>query len=191
MKRWAVFLDRDGTLNEEVGYVDSLDKLRIIPVAYEAVRLLNAHQMLAVVVTNQSGVARGFFDEAFVHTVHAYMDALFRFHGARIDAFYFCPHHPEGREPYRMQCPCRKPEPGLLKRASEELDIDLTRSWMIGDMAKDVLAGQRAGAKGVIVKTGHPTGTDNMAATADYVARDVLEAVVHIIGKLRNEGPRD
>ncbi|MCX7635632.1 MAG: HAD-IIIA family hydrolase, partial [Syntrophales bacterium] len=123
-----------------------------------------------------------------VDSVHAHLAELFRSHGARIDAFYYCPHHPEGREPYGIRCRCRKPEAGLLMRAAEEMNIDLSRSWMIGDMPKDILAGQRVGAKGILVKTGHPAGTDAVTATPDYVARDVLEAVMWIIGEWKREG---
>jgi D-glycero-D-manno-heptose 1,7-bisphosphate phosphatase len=155
-KTAAVFLDRDGTINEEVGYLDSLEKLRIYPEAFDAIRLINQSGMKAVVISNQSGVSRGYFDEAFVETVHTRIQALLKEHQAWIDRFYYCPHHPtEGMGAYRMACACRKPEPGLLLRASQEMDIDLVRSYMVGDMPKDIEAAGKAGAKGILVRTGY------------------------------------
>jgi D,D-heptose 1,7-bisphosphate phosphatase len=158
-KAEAVFLDRDGTINEEVGYLDSLEKLRMIPEAFEAIRLINQSGMKTVVISNQSGVARGYFDEAFVETVHERIQALLKERGTRIDRFYYCPHHPtEGMGAYRMACACRKPEAGLLLRASQEMGIELARSYMVGDMSKDIEAAAKAGAKGILVQTGHGMG---------------------------------
>ena len=152
----AVFLDRDGTINEEVGYMDRLDKLKLIPVAAEAIRLINASGMKAVVVTNQSGVARGLFDESFVDTVHIRLREMLRMEGAFLDGIYFCPHHPtEGRERYLMTCDCRKPAPGLLLQAAADLHLEPVRSYMVGDTLKDIEAGARAGARGVLVRTGY------------------------------------
>lgn len=174
----AVFLDRDGTINEEAGYLDSLDKLRVFSEAFEAVRLINQARMKTIVITNQSGIGRGFFDEAFVDRVHVEMRRLFLKEGAVIDSFYYCPHHPtEGIGPYRQTCSCRKPEPGLLLKAAEDLDIDLGKSYMIGDMPKDVEAGQRAGAKGILVQTGYGNVAEMGSTHPDYIAQDILEAV--------------
>ena len=132
-KAVAVFLDRDGTINEEVGYLDSLEKLRMIPEAFEAIRMINQSGMKAVVISNQSGVARGYFDEAFVEAVHVRMQELLKEHRAWIDRFYYCPHHPtEGTGVYRTACTCRKPEAGLLLRASQEMGIYLARSSLCG-----------------------------------------------------------
>ena len=178
----AVFLDRDGTINEEVGYLDSLDKLQILPEAFEAVRLINQAGMKTVVITNQSGIGRGFFDEAFVVRVHEEMRRLFLKEGALIDGFYYCPHHPtEGIGLYRQACSCRKPEPGLLLNAAEDLVIDIGKSYMIGDTPKDVEAGQRAGAKGILVQTGYGKVADMGSTHPDYIAQDVLEAVKWIM----------
>ena len=178
----AVFLDRDGTINEEVGYLDRLDKLRLLPGAAAAVRMINERGWKAVVITNQSGIARGFFDEAFVGKVHAEMARLLRKEGAAIDGFYFCPHHPtEGIGRYRRTCSCRKPAPGLLVQAAAELAIDLTRSFMIGDMPKDVEAGQRAGAKGILVRTGYGNTVELGSLAPDYIATDLLDAVSWIL----------
>jgi D,D-heptose 1,7-bisphosphate phosphatase len=155
-KGQAVFLDRDGTINEEVGYLDRMEKLQLIPGAAEAIRRINKSGMKAVVVSNQSGVARGFFEENFVTQVHARLREMLRAEGALIDAFYFCPHHPtEGRAEYLKVCDCRKPAPGMLLRAAEELRIDPNRSYMVGDTLKDIEAGARAGAKGILVRTGY------------------------------------
>jgi D-glycero-D-manno-heptose 1,7-bisphosphate phosphatase len=152
----AVFLDRDGTINEEVGYLDRLEKLCLIPGAAEAIRLINESGMKAVVVTNQSGVARGIFDEAFLDEVHARLREMLREARASLDGFYFCPHHPtEGRGRYLRSCGCRKPAPGLLLRAADELSLDPERSYMIGDTLKDIEAASRIGARGILVRTGY------------------------------------
>jgi len=123
-KQAAVFLDRDGTINEEIGYMDRLEKLRLIPGAAEAIRLINESGMKTIVVTNQSGVARNVFDEASVDEVHARLRDMLRAEGAFLDGVYYCPHHPtEGRGDYLRTCDCRKPAPGLLLRAAEELRL--------------------------------------------------------------------
>jgi D-glycero-D-manno-heptose 1,7-bisphosphate phosphatase len=152
----AVFLDRDGTINEEVGYLDRLEKLRLVPGAAEAIRLINESGMKAVVVTNQSGVARGFFTETFVDEVHSHLRKMLREEGASLDGFYFCPHHPsEGQGRYVRTCNCRKPSPGLLLRAAEELSLEPERSYMVGDTLKDIEAASRIGVRGILVRTGY------------------------------------
>jgi D-glycero-D-manno-heptose 1,7-bisphosphate phosphatase len=156
MPREAVFLDRDGTLVEEVHYLGEPERVRLIAGAADAVRRLNDAGVLAVVVTNQAGVARGYFPEGRVAEVHRHLSALLAERGARIDAFYHCPHHPtEGVGEYRVACGCRKPKPGLLLAAARELDIDLGRSWMIGDKLCDAQAGAAAGCRTILVRTGH------------------------------------
>ena len=156
-KKWqAVFLDRDGTINEEVGYLDRMEKLQLIPGAAEAIRWINESGMKAVVVSNQSGVARGIFDELFVAEIHARLREMLLAEGASLDGIYYCPHHPmEGRVEYLKICDCRKPAPGLLLRAVAELHIDPARSYMVGDTLKDIEAGGRAGAQGILVRTGY------------------------------------
>ena len=177
----AVFLDRDGTINEEVEYLSRLDSLLLLPGADRAIKMINESGMKAVVVTNQSGVARGYFDEAFIRKVHRRMDDLLRDGGARIDRFYYCPHHPdEGFGEYRQDCQCRKPKPGMLLRAAEELDLDLSRSYMIGDTMRDVEAAHNAGVRSILVKTGYG-GSDVSWARPDYVALDLLDAVAWIL----------
>lgn len=194
----AVFLDRDGTINEDLGYIDRLEKLTLIPGTAEAIRLINRRGMKAVVVTNQSGVARGLFDEAFLGTIHAHLAGMLRREGAFLDGIYYCPHHPtEGREPYLRSCACRKPAPGLLTRAQEELGLDPARSYMIGDMLSDIEAGTRAGVSGILVRTGH--GEEAVAALSvlgrndgpaeaaavrpAHIADNLLEAVRWILRK--------
>jgi len=180
-KNTAVFLDRDGTINEEMGYLSRPDQLRLIPGTPEAIRLINEAGMKAVVVTNQSGVARGYFTEEVVETIHGRINEMLHEKGARIDRFYCCPHHPVyGDGPYKKACSCRKPESGLFLLASEELDIDLARSYVIGDMLKDIDAGKRVGARGILVRTGYGhniTLTDKPV----YIAEDVLAAVKWIL----------
>jgi D-glycero-D-manno-heptose 1,7-bisphosphate phosphatase len=186
----AVFLDRDGTINEEVGYLDSLDKLKIIPAAYEAIRLINLSGMKAIVVTNQSGVARGFFNEKLVRQTHEAIQAALLQKKASIDKFYYCPHHPtEGTGIYLQNCNCRKPLPGMLLQAAHDLDIELGNSYMVGDTDRDMEAAKKIGVKGILVKTGYGRevlqNVDPDATTAgnnpDFVAEDILEAVKWIM----------
>ncbi len=152
----AVFLDRDGTLIEEVDYLASPDEVRLIPGAADAVARLNALGVPVVVVTNQAGVARGYFPESGVAEVHARLDRLLAERSAHVDRYYVCPHHPtEGAAPYRRECDCRKPRPGLLLRAAAELGLDLAASCMVGDKLSDLEAGAAAGCRTVLVRTGY------------------------------------
>ncbi|MDY3552451.1 HAD family hydrolase [Gemmata sp. JC717] len=169
MSRDAVFLDRDGTLIEEVHYLARPEQVKLIPGAADAVRRLNAAGVLVVVVTNQGGVARGYFPESRVTEVHEHLAALLAQQGARVDAFYYCPHHPtEGSDAYRVVCDCRKPRPGMLLTAARDLDIELSRSWMIGDKPCDAGAGHAAGCRSLLVRTGH--GADLPDAVPDLAA---------------------
>ena len=150
-------MDRDGTINEEVGYLRTLGDLHLFVETFEAVRRINGSGMKAVVITNQSGIAKGYFDEAFVNEVHAHINRLLGEKGAAIDRFYFCPHHPtDGNPPFLKECRCRKPRPGMLLQAAEELGIELAGSYMIGDMPKDIEAVlENAGIQGILVRTGY------------------------------------
>jgi D-glycero-D-manno-heptose 1,7-bisphosphate phosphatase len=181
--RRAVFLDRDGTLIEEIGYLDRLDGIDIFPFSIDAVRLLNRAGFAVVVATNQSGVARGLFDEAFVATVHDRLSHSFAAGGARIDAFYYCPHHPEGSvEAYRAACDCRKPKPGLFRCAARDLDLDLAHSFVVGDRLNDIDAGRAIGARSVLVRTGYgASASDATHAAASAVAGDLAGAVSWIL----------
>jgi D-glycero-D-manno-heptose 1,7-bisphosphate phosphatase len=184
--RPAVFLDRDGTLNEEAGYLNRLDQLVLFPYTAEAVRRLNAHGFLVVVVTNQGGIARGFLTEAFVAETHRVIVERLAGQGARIDAFYHCPHHPLGIvDALRGPCACRKPQPGLFRRAAADLGIDLPRSFVVGDRWHDIEAGRAVGARGVLVRTGY--GADLEAPppglAADAIAANLLDAVSWILSQ--------
>jgi len=189
-KNTAVFLDRDGMINEEVGYLDSMDKLKLFANTAEAIKLINKSGMKAVVITNQSGVARGYITEEFVMSVHACIQKTLQEKGAIIDAFYYCPHHQtEGIGAYLQYCTCRKPEAGMLITAAAEMDIDLTRSYTVGDMSKDIQAADKVRAKGVLVKTGYGLNTiekDLMPESSGtiqphYIAEDILDAVKWIM----------
>ncbi len=187
MTRPAIFMDRDGTLSHEVGYVNHLSRFRLFSWTVDAVRLINRSGFLAVVVTNQAGVARGYFPESLIHDVHASLEASMAAGGARLDAVYFCPHHPSvGEAPYRLDCDCRKPRPGLLKRAERELGADLRRSWVIGDRLGDLQLAWSVGARAALVKTGYGLGewerdVPGLARKPDLVAENVFEAVARIV----------
>jgi len=184
----AVFLDRDGTINEEVGYLNSLDKLVIFPEAFDAVKILNRLGLKVIVITNQSGVARGFFDEAFVRQVHDHIKHLFQARGARLDDFYYCPHHPtEGQGPYLKKCACRKPEPGLLIKAARKWGIALASSYMVGDQEKDIELIKRVGGKGILVATGYGSQVTITKWEPDFRAPDLLEAAKWIERDLAHE----
>jgi D,D-heptose 1,7-bisphosphate phosphatase len=165
-----------------VGYLDSLGKLKIFSQTAKAIKRINESGMKAVVITNQSGVARGLFEEAFVEQLHERIRKELQKQGAIIDGFYFCPHHPtEGQAPYLRVCTCRKPETGMLLQAAKDLNIDLSRSYMIGDMAKDMEMAARAGVKGILVRTGYGADVDTSAVRPVYVAEDILDAVNWIV----------
>jgi D-glycero-D-manno-heptose 1,7-bisphosphate phosphatase len=150
-RRPAAFLDRDGVLNVDRGYAHRPDQLEWISGAPEAVRLLNDAGYLVIVVTNQSGVARGFYDEDAVRRFHAHMQASLQRHGAHIDAFYYCPHHPEGSvSQYALRCNCRKPAIGMLEQAAREWPIDVSRSFLIGVKPDDIKAAAAFSIKGLL-----------------------------------------
>jgi D-glycero-D-manno-heptose 1,7-bisphosphate phosphatase len=169
----AVFLDRDGTIIEEVGYLDRLDRVAFFPWTIDAVRGLNRAGLLVVVVTNQSGIARGFFSQRFVDDTHRHMTERLAAGGARIDAYYYCPHHPAGTvAAFTRLCDCRKPERGLVDRAVGDLAIDPARSFMVGDKWSDVVLGRSVGARSLLVRTG--TGAAQEARPQDGVTADAV-----------------
>lgn len=181
----AIFIDRDGTINEDLGYIASPDDLIIYPWVAEAVRLVNNAGLKAIVVTNQAGVARGMYTEDDLRAIHHRMTSELRLQGARIDAVYYCPHHPEyGDERYRQRCECRKPQPGMLHAAAREHNIDLARSFVIGDKSSDINLAASAGALGALVLTGY--GSETLAhrdrwPCRPYLVADNLLAAVRLI----------
>jgi D-glycero-D-manno-heptose 1,7-bisphosphate phosphatase len=194
MSRPAIFLDRDGTVSREVGYVNHPDRLELYPRSAEAVRRINQSGRLAVLVTNQAGAARGYFPFELIETVHERLQALLAGGGARLDALYYCPHHPEvGEGDLRRDCECRKPGPGMLLRAREELGADLSRSWIVGDSFKDMEAGLAAGVPGVLLRTGYGRGEllykgPDSPARPSHVADDLLDAVRWILEREEERG---
>lgn len=151
MANKAVFLDRDGTLNVEKEYVHRIEDWEWIPGAIDALVALKKAGFLVIVVTNQAGIARGYYTDAEVNRLHAWINQELKKHGAMIDAFYHCPHHPE----FSGECECRKPRPGMIYQASSDLDVSLSQSWLIGDKASDIQAGLAAGVKPILVSTGY------------------------------------
>jgi D-glycero-D-manno-heptose 1,7-bisphosphate phosphatase len=190
--RPVVFLDRDGTLNVELGYIREINQLSLLPGAVEAVELLNSKGVAAVVVTNQSGVARGLYPEAHVQKVNRHLEDLLAAGGARLDAVYYCPHHREGTvAEYAVVCDCRKPAVGLLQRAFKEMiGLDRSRAYMIGDQSTDIDLARNAGIKAVMVATGLGQavlrGEFQWKVEPDFVAETVLDAVRWILSDLES-----
>jgi len=152
----CIFLDRDGNINVEKDYLHRVEDFEFEEGALEAIKVFSDSDYLIVVVTNQSGVARGYYSEEDVKTLHDYLDRRVEEVGGRVDGYYYCPHHPEkGIGEYKKNCNCRKPEPGMFLQAKEDLDIDFENSIMIGDKMTDVDAGRRLGMRGILVRTGH------------------------------------
>jgi len=173
----AVFLDRDGTINVEREYLFRPEDFHFVPGAPEAIRLFREAGFLVVVVTNQSGVGRGYYDEAAVQELHRHMDSELAVAGTAVDAYYYCPHHPTaGNGIYLMECTCRKPLPGMLHQAAADLQIDLSRSWMIGDKLADVEAGQRAGCMTALVLTGYGAQDQELLPAGIAIYDDILSA---------------
>ena len=155
-KKKAVFLDRDGTINKDVGYPSSYDMIDIYPYSFEAVKKINEAGLLAVVTTNQSGIARGLIKKEILIDMHRLLKEDFSRHDAFFDGIYFCPHYPDASHPlYGKKCACRKPEPGMALQAAADLNIDTTLSYMVGDKAEDILFGINIKAKTILVLTGY------------------------------------
>jgi D-glycero-D-manno-heptose 1,7-bisphosphate phosphatase len=152
----AVFLDRDGTLIEDVGYLDRIERLKLFPYTIDAVRLLNRAGFKVVVVTSQNGVALGMLTEEFLDQVHRHLSSLFEGSGASIDGYYYCPHSPHATvERYRIECECRKPKPGMILTAAKALELDLSRSFLVGDRWRDIEMGIAAHTTPILVETGY------------------------------------
>jgi len=186
MKR-AVFVDRDGTISEEVGYVNHPSRFRLYPYSAEAIKMLNDNGWLAILITNQAGVARGYFTEDMIHTIHDQLNVALQSNEARLDAIYYCAHHPTvGEPPYRFDCDCRKPKPGLIRRATSDFGIDLEQSWMIGDRYSDVELARNSGLKSAFVLSGYGRGEwenqrMNWKTQPDLISQNLLTAVQSII----------
>ena len=185
----AVFLDRDGTLIEEVGYLDRPERVELYPFAIDALRALNRAGIKIVLVTNQSGVARGFFDEAMVDRCHRHIADLLARGGAHIDAYYYCPHHLDGRVPeYAIRCDCRKPGRALVDKAVREFGIDPARSFTVGDRWVDIGLARTVNARGVLVRTGYGAGEElkpPAGMQADAVVDNLVAAASWILANHR------
>jgi D-glycero-D-manno-heptose 1,7-bisphosphate phosphatase len=186
MSSAAVFLDRDGTINEEMGYINHLSRFKLLPGVVEAVRRLNRAGIKAVVVTNQSGAARGYFPATLVIEIHRRLEAEMARGGAHLDGIYTCLHGPDDN------CLCRKPKPALVLQAALELDLDLDRSYLVGDRYRDVETAAHAGVKGILVLTGYGRGEyeylKNPGPDPAYVAEDLKDAVAWILADLKKDG---
>ncbi len=184
-RRIGIFLDRDGTINEEVDYLRTPEELRLLPGAAEAIREANENCWVTVLVTNQSGIARGYITEDGLEQIHSRLHSLLSSQQAFIDAIYYCPHHPSiGNGAYRAVCACRKPQPGMLQQAAQKLDLDLSRSFIIGDRMIDIQTGINAGTGTILVLTGY--GKEELAlcrqhnVPIDHVADNLFEAIQFI-----------
>lgn len=184
-KRPAVFLDRDGTINLDAGYIDRLERLELYPFAIDAIRLFRRGGYLAVVLTNQAGVAQGLYGEDFVEVAARYLSDRAKLGGTEIDGHYYCPHSPDAAvERYRVDCDCRKPKPGLALRAARDLGIDLARSVVIGDRWRDIAVARAVGARAILVRTGYGA-TEALnpppGLSADVVCEDLIGAAVWLL----------
>lgn len=188
--RPAVFLDRDGTINEQMGYINHISRFILLPRAAAAIRRLNQAGVPVVVVTNQSGLARGYFPESLLTEVHAKMTRQLAEEKAHVDGIYICPHHPEAKEErFRAACDCRKPKTGLFTQAARELDIDLKASYVVGDRWSDLKAAAAVEATGVLVLSGYGRGDyeyigPKQAVQPRHVAEDLYDAVEWILADL-------
>lgn len=187
----AIFLDRDGTIVRDVGYPHRLEDLFLLDGAIAGLRLLHQRGWPLFIVSNQSGIARGLFTEADAQRFQDALDGRLQAEGIILAGFYYCPYHPtEGVGPYRVDSPLRKPGPGMLLQAAQDHDLDLSRSWMIGDKRSDVLAGQSAGCRTILLRTGKAgLGEPDLAAVSDHTTADLREAA-EVICRDRDTIPR-
>lgn len=196
MKRPAVFIDRDGTLNEQMGYINHLSRFIVLPGVSEAISLLNRNGFLAIVISNQSGVAQGYCPIELVHEVHDFLKTFLTDRGASLDGIFFCPHHPRGVVPeFTRDCDCRKPGTGLVDQAQRAFEIDIARSYFVGDRCLDMEVAHRSGAKGILVKTGYGRGEIEHLLPASafkpvHIAEDLLDAVRWILDGEKTSGNR-
>ena len=181
--RRAVFLDRDGTIIKDVGYIGEISRIKFLPMVNEAIKLLNGSGFKVIITTNQAGVARGYFDEETVKEINRYIQEFLAKQGALIDRTYYCPHHIEGVvKEYRKECHWRKPNPGMIEEAVREFAISLRDSFVIGDKLSDIEAGHRVGCRTVLLANKRsPEGGEETALTPDYIAADLYEAVKWLV----------
>lgn len=187
VKRPAVFLDRDGTINEQMGYINHISRFVLLPNVSKAISRLNHFGYLTIVLSNQSGVARGYFPIELVYRVNDYMESMLKKNNATIDAIFFCPHYPNGKVPaYSKSCDCRKPGIGLVQKAAKHFDIDMQNSYMVGDRYTDIEMARRCGLPSVLVKTGYGLGDleyviPKRDLKPSFIASDLQDAVEWII----------
>lgn len=182
----AVFLDRDGTINDDKGYINHPDRIELIPRSGEAIRRLNKIGILTIIVSNQSGVARGYFKKGLLPVINKRLEDLLKAKKAYIDDIYCCYHHPEDN------CSCRKPKPAMLKKAAKKFSLDLKKCFVVGDKYSDIVLGHNAGAKSILVLTGYGKGqweyeSKKWKNKPDYVARDLYKAVEWIIKEIKKQ----
>jgi len=181
----AIFLDRDGTIIEDSGYISRPDQIKFIPGSIEAIKMLKEAGFKVFVITNQSGVARGYFSEDMLQTIDKVMHRHILNGGTHLDGIYYCPHHPEhGVYPYKQECDCRKPQTGLIKKAVKEHNVDLAQSYMIGDHSCDMEAGANAGLKTLFLLTGHGEKEQTKVKHKPiHTAKNLLEAVKWLLAQ--------
>lgn len=188
--RAAIFLDRDGTITEEVGYINHIDRAQMFPWAPKAIRMLKAAGLPVIVVTNQSGVGRGYFTDELVAQVHRKIQDELAAENTEVDAFYYCPHHPNAvREVYRQNCRCRKPATGMADEAAEQFDIDLSASYVVGDTYRDMQLGFNLGARTILLMTGYGRGEyeyhrGGWTRMPDLIAENLLQAAELVLQEL-------
>jgi len=196
----AVFVDRDGTLIREVGYLSRPEQIEVLAGVPEAIQLLRQHGIRVVVITNQSGIARGFISEGELHVIHRELMRQLARHGAFLDGIYYCPHHPtEGMDAYRVCCDCRKPNIGLARRAAAELNLDLGRSYVVGDKHSDMELAARIGAKGILIQNNKAEGLRRAQSSREkrkaeiesLVVRDLVESAQWIVTDLGEKSVKE
>ena len=178
----ALFLDRDGVMNEETGYVHKIEGCRFIPGMFEALRLAQKAKYKLVIITNQAGIAKQKFKEEQYYQLMEWMKEQLAVQHIQIDGIYYCPHHPQAlMGQYKQVCDCRKPQPGMILQAAQEMNIDLSKSFVIGDKTSDILAGKKAGCKTILVRTGYGGKDEVSLAEPEFTADDLLAAVKIIL----------
>ena len=187
MPNRAVFLDRDGTINEEMGYINHPDRFIILPQVPEAIRLLKKNNFKVILVSNQAGVAKGYFPIELIEELHQILQEKLLKEDATLDAIYYCPHHPQATVSlYRKDCPCRKPKPGLILKAQKKLNLAVNKSYVVGDRFKDIELAHNVGAKGILILTGYGKGelryiAPNHPLKPHFIAQNLYQAAQWII----------